>query len=99
MVVEFPTGTDFQLENKGGKGKRGGGGGLRELIGGDDGVGGGSTSVAMPTRYDIDRSERELARVFVEMFQPLGGEAITVCFNDWDRAEEAKRIWEVRPTG
>ena len=35
-----------------------------------------------PTRDDLDRSDRELARLFVDMFQPVGGDRITVAFKD-----------------
>jgi hypothetical protein len=44
-----------------------------------------------PTMDDLNRSDRELARIFIEMFQPVGGENIVVCFNDVETANEAKK--------
>ena len=44
-----------------------------------------------PTKDDLDRSDRELARIFIEMFQPVGGDNIVVCFNDIDVANAAKK--------
>lgn len=44
-----------------------------------------------PTWQDLIRSDRELARIFIEMFQPVGGENIVVCFNDVETANEAKK--------
>lgn len=45
------------------------------------------------TRQMLDRSDRELCRIFVEMFQPLGGEHIAAVFTDEALADEAKRKW------
>lgn len=39
------------------------------------------------------RSDRELARLFVEMFSPLGKKSITVAFTSPDEAEAAQKIW------
>lgn len=47
-----------------------------------------------PTRRDFEQSDRELARVFVEMFQPVGGENIVVGFNGYDQAEAARKKWK-----
>lgn len=46
-----------------------------------------------PTRDQLETSDRELARLFVEMFQPLGGEHISVVFNEASQAERAKISW------
>lgn len=43
---------------------------------------------------DVERSDRELARLFVEMFQPVGGENIAVVFADDDLASLARSKWE-----
>jgi Domain of unknown function (DUF1995) len=51
-----------------------------------------------PTREDLDKSDRELARIFVEMFQPVGGENLVVTFNVVETAEIAKKQWEGDPT-
>jgi Domain of unknown function (DUF1995) len=47
---------------------------------------------------DVQRSDRELARLFVEMFQPVGGENIAVVFVDDDLAALARNKWEDDPT-
>lgn len=44
-----------------------------------------------PTKEDLDRSDRELARIFIEMFQPVGGDNIVVCFSDAEIATAAKQ--------
>jgi Domain of unknown function (DUF1995) len=44
-----------------------------------------------PTMEDLNRSDRELARIFIEMFQPVGGDKIVVCFNDVAIANEARK--------
>ncbi|MFN9982769.1 MAG: DUF1995 family protein, partial [bacterium] len=41
----------------------------------------------------LDRSDRELCRLFVEMFQPLGGQHIAAVFVDEALAREAKVQW------
>jgi Domain of unknown function (DUF1995) len=43
-----------------------------------------------PTKADFDRSDRELARILIEMFQPVGGNNIVVCFNDEEVATKAR---------
>ena len=45
------------------------------------------------TMEKLDKSNQELARLFVEMFQPLGGEHICAVFNDEYLADEARRRW------
>lgn len=52
-----------------------------------------STDTAAPTRDDFLRSDRELARLFVDMFQPVGGENIAVVFADMEQAEAASNKW------
>jgi hypothetical protein len=47
-----------------------------------------------PTRDQLDQSDRELARIFVEMFQPVGGENIVVAFTEQDLADMAKKKWK-----
>lgn len=47
-----------------------------------------------PTKAMLDQSDRELARLFVEMFQPVGGENIAVVFNDMGSADMAKKKWK-----
>jgi Domain of unknown function (DUF1995) len=49
-------------------------------------------------KQDLDRSDRELARIFVEMFQPVGGDNIAVVFNEIDVANTAKKHWSGDPT-
>ena len=46
-----------------------------------------------PTKRDLERSDRELARLFVDMFQPVGGEHLAVIFPEVTAAEAAKRKW------
>ncbi len=42
----------------------------------------------------LDTSDRELARLFVEMFQPLGGDHISVVFHDSNLADAARQSWK-----
>lgn len=51
-----------------------------------------------PTQGVLDQSDRELARLFVDMFQPVGGENIVVAFNEQSLADEAKKKWNGDPT-
>jgi hypothetical protein len=78
MVIEMPVGTKFGVEKGNKKKKR---------VGADDNDG-------APTQTELDTSDRELARIFVEMFQPLGGDHISVIFNEADMAEVAKKQWK-----
>lgn len=82
MDVEMPVGTKFGVE-KGGSTKR-----KKALLAGEDGAEG------APTQDMLDTSDRELARLFVEMFQPLGGEHISVMFNEEDLADLARNKWK-----
>lgn len=52
----------------------------------------------LPTLDQLDASDRELARIFVEMFQPLGGEHISVVFNDGEMADRAEKNWKGDPS-
>jgi hypothetical protein len=80
MRVDFPVGAKFGVERGEVKGKN------RSLSGSrDDGN---------PTKLDLDRSDRELARLFVEMFQPVGGDRLLVAFNDAGVASLARKKWE-----
>lgn len=45
------------------------------------------------TLEKLDTSNRELARLFVEMFQPLGGQHIAAVFNDDYLAGQARQRW------
>ena len=45
------------------------------------------------TMEKLERSNRELARLFVEMFQPLGGDHITCVFNNENLADVARKLW------
>ncbi|GAX23561.1 hypothetical protein FisN_14Hh261 [Fistulifera solaris] len=47
-----------------------------------------------PSLQDFQRSDRELARLFVDMFQPVGGDRIAVIFKDDDQAKQAKNLWK-----
>eukprot|EP00536_Pseudo-nitzschia_multiseries_P006722 jgi/Psemu1/193766/e_gw1.146.107.1 len=86
MDIEFPVGTDFGVEKKpkpkGGRRRR------QEADEESNGISG------APTRAKLDRSDRELARLFVEMFQPVGGDNIVVSFVDDELADVAKANWK-----
>lgn len=62
MYIEFPVGTKFGVEKSAGKGNKSGR--LASAI--KDDLGSGLTAELLET------SDRELARLFVEMFQPVG---------------------------
>lgn len=51
-----------------------------------------------PTRQVLDTSNRELARLFVDMFAPVGGENIAVVFADDTLADQARKQWKGDPT-
>ena len=46
-----------------------------------------------PTLQDLQRSDRELARLFVEMFQPVGGDRIVVAFPTLEQTQAAQKQW------
>jgi len=80
MDIEFPVGTDFGVEKKNeARSKKK----LASAL--NDGEG--------PTKETFDSSDRELARLFVEMFQPVGGDAISVIFKDGNLAQLAEKNW------
>lgn len=54
----------------------------------------GSSTNDVPTQADLERSDREVARLFVDMFQPVGGEHLTVVFNDATAADAAQKKWK-----
>jgi len=87
MEINFPVGTKFGVESTAAKNRK-----KRKATtidgDGDDGDGG------MPTRGDFDTSDRELALLFVEMFQAVGGDAISVVYRDTTLAQIAKSRWK-----
>ena len=79
----MPVGANFGVEKKNtSKNKKGGN--LASLTGDDE---------PSLTLEKLDTSNRELARLFVEMFQPLGSEHISAVFNDQYLADEARQRW------
>jgi hypothetical protein len=50
-----------------------------------------------PTRATPDQSNRELRRLFVKMFQPVGGDRIVVAFVEDTLADAAKQQWKGDP--
>mmetsp|Transcript_61292 Transcript_61292/g.150021 ORF Transcript_61292/g.150021 Transcript_61292/m.150021 type:complete len:287 (-) Transcript_61292:53-913(-) len=89
MDIEFPVGTKFGVEKASKKKSR-----KSNMLDTDDDDGAAGT----PTRTTLDQSDRELARLYVDMFQPVGGENIAVVFVDDALANEAKRRWKDDPT-
>ncbi len=87
MDVEFPVGTKFGVEKGSSSKKRGGKGRLDSAMADDDGAKGITTDV-------LDTSDRELARLFVEMFQPVGGDNIACVFSDDYLADMARNKWK-----
>jgi len=87
MDVEFPVGTKFGVEKGSSSKKRGGKGRLDSAMTDDDGAKGITTDV-------LDTSDRELARLFVEMFQPVGGDNIACVFSDDYLADMARNKWK-----
>lgn len=86
MDIEMPVGAKFGVEKSaGGSGKKK----KSVLSSSDDGSKDGA-----PTRDMLEQSNRELARLFVEMFQPVGGENIAVVFPDMETADMAKKKWK-----
>ena len=86
MDVEMPVGANFGVE-KGAAGKKKGGGRMADAL--NDSTNGGGA----PTMDQLTKSDRELARIFVEMFQPVGGEGISCIFKDEGLAEQARKRW------
>ena len=79
MDIEMPVGANFGIEKTAKKKGR--------IVG--DGKDGG-----LPTLDQLQASDRELARLFVEMFQPLGGDHISVVFTDGELADVANAKWQ-----
>lgn len=86
MDIEFPVGTKFGVEKNGASKKRGGK--LASAMADEN------PSNSGITKDMFDTSDRELARLFVEMFQPLGGEHISVVFSDGALADVAADSWK-----
>jgi hypothetical protein len=82
----MPVGANFGVEGK--KSKNNKRGNLSSLTGDESD----DADVAL-TLEKLETSNRELARLFVEMFQPLGGEAIAAVFNDEYLADQARQLW------
>jgi hypothetical protein len=80
MDIEFPVGTKFNVEKAGSTTKRG--------------KASSQENPDTPTKDTLDQSDRELARLFVEMFQPVGGDNIAAVFNDVSLADAAKKRWK-----
>lgn len=83
-------GTKFGVEKKTPSNKKGSGK-LASALSSDDSKS--SPSSSGLTRDILDTSDRELARLFVEMFQPLGGDHISVIFHDSNLADVAQQSW------
>mmetsp|Transcript_5173 Transcript_5173/g.15055 ORF Transcript_5173/g.15055 Transcript_5173/m.15055 type:complete len:396 (-) Transcript_5173:206-1393(-) len=98
MDIEFPVGTDFGVEKKA-KPKGGRGGRRRRSSSEETTTAAAATTTDTPTLATLDRSNRELARLFVEMFQPVGGDNIVVSFVDDDLADQAKASWKLEAGG
>ena len=82
MDVEMPVGANFGVEKKSSsKNKRG------NLASLDD------ESEGSVTLEKLETSNRELVRLFVEMFQPLGASHICAVFNDEYLADQARERW------
>lgn len=54
----------------------------------------GSPGATTPTSEVLETSDRELARLFVEMFQPVGSDRIAVVYKDERLADVAKKQWK-----
>jgi len=89
MVIEMPVGTKFGIEKEGGK--KGGKNKLSQALSDNNSN---ENLSAKVTKERLDTSDRELARLFVDMFQPVGGENIAVVFNDNVLAETAAKKWK-----
>jgi Domain of unknown function (DUF1995) len=79
MDIDFPVGTKFGVEKIKKQSKQ------QKSTKAEDNK---------PTKDDFDTSDRELARIFVEMFQPVGSDKIVVTFNDVVLADLAKEQWK-----
>lgn len=91
MDVEFPVGTKFGIEKNSKKTK---GGKLLSAMAAEDS----SSADSGITRDMLETSDRELARLFVDMFQPVGGNNIAVVFSDDSLKDLAMESWKGDPT-
>jgi hypothetical protein len=90
MDVEMPVGANFGVEKKKSSSSKRKSSLSSLTDNGDDSSMDGEEGLTMEK---LDTSNRELARLFVEMFQPLGGQHITAVFNDENLADEARKLW------
>jgi hypothetical protein len=90
MDVEFPVGTKFGVEKTSANKKKGGklASAMADQESNANGV----------TKDMLETSDREVARLFVEMFQPVGGESISVVFSDDALQNLAAASWKGDPT-
>lgn len=89
--VEMPVGTKFGVEKSSSNkisSKR------QKMISGFDDD---DENAGAPTREMLNGSDRELARLFMEMFLPVGPDRIAVVFSDQTLADEAKKKWKGDP--
>lgn len=93
MEVCFPVGTDFGVEKKTDRPKK------RGRLQDDYDGSSSSNNKRTPTQAILEKSDRELARLFVEMFQPVGGDNIAVTFIDDNLADDAKLKWKKEAGG
>jgi len=84
MTVDFPVGAKFGVEKKTKSSSK-----QQNLD---------SSDSKTPTRHDLQKSDRELSRIFVEMFQPVGGQHLTVAFNTVEEADAARMQWKGDPS-
>ncbi|KAL7577782.1 hypothetical protein ACA910_010539 [Epithemia clementina (nom. ined.)] len=87
MTIEFPVGTKFGVEK------------VPKAANNNDKATTKKTTATTtieggPSKAQLDTSDRELARLFVEMFQPVGSENIVVAFVDQGLADQAKSKWQ-----
>lgn len=82
MVVEMPVGANFGVEQQS-KGKK-----LKSIDASGEGL----------TREALDKSNRELCRLFVDMFGPVGSDNIAAVFTEEYLAEAARKNWKGVPS-
>jgi len=86
MEINFPVGTKFGVESKNTKKKS-----KKQTMAMIDADG---DTALMPNKDEFDTSDRELALLFVDMFQAVGGDAISVVYRDATLAQIAKTRWK-----
>jgi hypothetical protein len=84
MEIEMPVGANFGIEDNSNNNNKQSKKNKRDYDKDD------TTGLTMTK---LDTSNRELARLFVEMFQPLGGSHICAIYNTEDLANEARLRW------